>query len=134
MADGNSGRARPDLDRKRWRSLLSPKRYKAAVALAAGEGPLRVAEEVGVGRSTSWRWRTLDPAFVACINAQTRDFECQRLSEREALRRKAIDRLSAALDSREERVALKAAAVLLATLPPPPEPTWSPTSPDWRTR
>ncbi|HEX4793709.1 MAG TPA: phBC6A51 family helix-turn-helix protein [Humisphaera sp.] len=47
---------------------LEPNQIEAIKLLTAGEKCSDVARKVGVDRATLWRWRTLNPNFIATLN------------------------------------------------------------------
>ena len=81
--------------------------------LLAGQTVTAAAAAVGVTRETVSRWRNGDPNFQAAYNAALQsayDAATARLLDARA---KALDRLTALVDSKDEATALKAAAALL---------------------
>ena len=54
------------------RNSAIPERERALDLLLSGWSPPAIAKEVGVGRTTLWRW-TQDPEFVAELQRRRRD-------------------------------------------------------------
>ena len=81
--------------------------------LLAGQTVTAAAAAVGVARETVSRWRNNDPNFQAAYNAALKsayDATTARLLDARA---RAVERLAALVDSKDEATALKAAAALL---------------------
>ena len=81
--------------------------------LLAGKSLTEAAAAVGVARETVSRWRNNDPTFQAAYNAalqSAHDVTTVRLLDARA---RAVERLAALVDSKDEATALKAAAALL---------------------
>ena len=81
--------------------------------LLAGQTVTAAAAAVGVTRETVSRWRNRDANFQAAYNAALQsayDATAARLLDARA---RAVERLAALVDSKDEATALKAAAALL---------------------
>ena len=81
--------------------------------LLAGKSLTEAAAAVGVARETVSRWRNNDPTFQAAYNAalqSAHDVTTVRLLDARA---RAVERLAALVNSKDEATALKAAAALL---------------------
>ena len=81
--------------------------------LLSGQTVTAAAAAVGVARETVSRWRNNDANFQAAYNAALQsayDATAARLLDARA---RAVERLAALLDSKDEATALKAAAALL---------------------
>jgi len=81
--------------------------------LLAGQTVTAAAAAVGVARETVSRWRNGDANFQAAYNAALQsayDATAARLLDARA---RAVERLAALIDSKDEATALKAAAALL---------------------
>ena len=81
--------------------------------LLAGQTVTAAAAAVGVARETVSRWRNNDANFQAAYNAALQsayDATAARLLDARA---RAVERLAALVDSKDEATALKAAAALL---------------------
>ena len=110
-----------------------PKKYEleadqaaALDLLLAGQTVTAAAAAVGVARETVSRWRNNDPAFQAAYNAALQSaYEAGQVRLLDA-RARAVERLAALVDSKDEATALKAAAALLRVDVPRPD---GPTSP-----
>ena len=88
--------------------------------LLAGQTVTAAAAAVGVARETVSRWRNNDPNFQAAYNAALKsayDATTARLLDARA---RAVERLAALVDSKDEATALKAAAALLRVKVPKP--------------
>ena len=107
---------------------LSGPQEAALELLLAGESPRTVAAELGLSPDLVQEWRRYDPAFVAAANRRRQDdweAQTQRLS---SLTGKAVDTLSALLESPEEGLRLKAAALVLKAVPVSPKAPRGPTT------
>lgn len=92
---------------------LEPKQLEALDLLLSGATVTDAAAALDVARETVSRWRTQDPAFLAAYNAALQsayDATTARLLD---ARGRALERLAALVDSKDEATALKAAAALL---------------------
>jgi alpha-beta hydrolase superfamily lysophospholipase len=92
---------------------LDPNQVEALDLLLAGSTVTEAAAALGVARETVSRWRNSDPAFMAAYNAALQsayDATTARLLD---ARGKALERLAALVDSKDEATALKAAAALM---------------------
>ena len=81
--------------------------------LLSGQTVTAAAAAVGVARETVSRWRNNDANFQAAYNAALQsayDATAARLLDARA---RAVERLAALVDSKDEATALKAAAALL---------------------
>jgi transposase len=87
--------------------------------LAAGLTREQVAKRVGVDLTTVSKWRNL-PAFEAAINALLSQHEKDSLQTLQALRLKAVERLSELIGSKNHGVALRAIETVLKQATPPP--------------
>jgi hypothetical protein len=92
---------------------LTPDQAKALDLLLAGQTITAAAAAVGVARETVSRWRNDDPAFKAAYNAALQSAYDAGQTRLIDARGKALDRLAALVDSKDEATALKAAAALL---------------------
>ena len=92
---------------------LSADQAAALDLLLAGQTVTAAAAAVGVARETVSRWRNGDANFQAAYNAALQsayDATAARLLDARA---RAVERLAALVDSKDEATALKAAAALL---------------------
>lgn len=92
---------------------LTPEQGQALDLLLAGQTVTAAAAAVGVARETVSRWRNGDANFQAAYNAALQsayDATAARLLDARA---RAVERLAALVDSKDEATALKAAAALL---------------------
>ena len=81
--------------------------------LLSGQTVTATAAAVGLARETVSRWRNSDPAFMAAYNAAIQSAYDAGQARLLDARARAVERLAALVDSKDEATALKAAASLL---------------------
>ena len=81
--------------------------------LLSGQTVTAAAAAVGVARETVSRWRNNDANFQAAYNAALQSAHDATTARLLDARARAVERLAALVDSKDEATALKAAAALL---------------------
>ena len=91
---------------------LAPEQVLCIAALVEGASDEQASERAGVARSTLSRWKG-EPAFTARLNSEIQAGGDGHRARLAALQGKALDVVSAALDSDDPAVSLKAALSVL---------------------
>jgi hypothetical protein len=94
------------------RQVLAPEQVTCIMALVEGVSDEQASERAGVARSTLSRWKG-EPAFMARLNCEIQDGWDGHRARLAALQGKALDVVSAALDSDDPAVSFKAAVQVL---------------------
>lgn len=92
---------------------LDTRQARALEVYAQGSTDAEVAAELGVERSTAWRWRTMDPEFrgeLRRLHAEATGAAAARL---EGLVEKALDVLTSTLTDTQAPIALRLRAAQL---------------------
>lgn len=92
---------------------LSPEQELCLLALLEGATDQAAGERAGVSRSTVARWRAYDAVFVARLNEGQRVLWDSHVGRLLALQAKALDVVSASLDSVDSVMAFRAAVQVL---------------------
>lgn len=97
----------------RSRNELSERQHTAIELLLRGMGDQEVANQLGVDRGTVLRWRSKSIAFQRELDRQRRRLWEQSAGEIQSMVGPALSILRKQLASDDERIAIRAAAVLL---------------------
>ena len=97
---------------------LSPRQHKAIELLLRGLSDAEAAAEIGVDRTTVYRWRTDDPEFLDTLETQRRILWQQSAQRLQTMYQPALDILEKQLTGPDPRLALRAAALLLRVASP----------------
>ncbi len=95
------------------RNELSERQRKAVELLLRGMGDQEVANQLGVDRGTILRWRSKSVAFQRELDRQRRRLWEQSAGQIQSMVEPALAILRKQLASEDERMAIRAAAVLL---------------------
>lgn len=99
------------------RTELTDKQRIAIPLLVSGMQQAKVAKRVGITRWQFSRWHAM-PVFAAALHAARSEAHTDASTQLRALLKKATDVLGEALDSKNARIRLRAAALILrATVP-----------------
>jgi hypothetical protein len=86
---------------------LSPAQSRALELYAQGSTDAEVATELGVERSTAWRWRTQDATFRRALRRTHAEATKAAAGRLEGLVEKALDVLASTLTDQEAPLALR---------------------------
>ncbi len=107
---------------------LKAKQFQAAALVASGNTDEAIAEELGIDRSTVWRWRTRSPSFQAEVNRHRESLNASISDKLRETMLAAVGTMAELLaTSADQTIRLKAATVLLQLVPHSLEP--GPTDP-----
>jgi hypothetical protein len=99
------------------RHELSPAQERALPLVLAGRTDREVADVVGVGRQTIWRWRNEIPVFVAALNRERHELWASNSDRLRSLTSKALAVVDEALDASDVQTALAVLRLLSRNLP-----------------
>lgn len=112
--NATASRNLPAVARPRAADEPSPAQLRAIEALALGATFAAAAEAAGVDRTTVYRWRRDDAAFVAGLNRALRDRADAMRAELEGLAAEAVETIRQLMRSGSEGVRLRAAHAALS--------------------
>lgn len=101
------------MNQKKSSKKLSAKQQRAIVLIVEGESITKIASEIGVDRSTIYRWQHENPVFMAELGrVKSSLWDASQEKLRNAWMA-AIDAIIEMLDSEDERMRMKAAELML---------------------
>jgi len=105
---------------------MSPKTEKPSVSielsdvqslaidyLLAGQGVVETAQQIGVAYETLSRWRSNDPSFIAAYNQRRQALWDANADRLRGVVGQAIETLQSSLESKNEGIKIRAAALIL---------------------
>ena len=95
--------------------------YRAIEMMLNGHREADIADELKIDRVTVWRWRKLDPCFIAALNRRRAELWADHSDKLRALVAQALEVASAELanEANPERGKLAIAVLKFATMIPP---------------
>ena len=91
---------------------LTAQQNQALTLLITGRSIPEIAQELGLHRSTVWRW-SREPAFEAEFNASVAEARSEQVRSYLSMQEKALETLTNCLESRNDMVRLRASLIVL---------------------